>query len=100
MDIEKGSSLSDRLESLFQVLTEINAVTKLDGGDEPEARTLAYSLLEIEESCRRYVEHLGKLEVVDDAARQLEEIREELRHIAYHIRDSRFLRVIDPSEER
>jgi hypothetical protein len=99
VDTEKGPSLTDRLESLFQTLSEIDVVTRRDEGDEFEARTLAYSLVEIEESCRCYLDRLAKLEAGEAPLDQLEEMSEDLRHILYHIRDSRFLRVIDPAGE-
>lgn len=97
MDTEKGPSLADRLESVFQILSKIDVVTRRDEGDDSEARTLAYSLVEIEESCRCYLDRLAKLEAGEDPLGQLEEMSEDLRHILYHIRDSRFLRVIDPT---
>jgi hypothetical protein len=90
--------LPERLDRLFGIINELGPITRLDDGDEPEARTLAYSLLEIEESCRRFIEQLDALfaRAPQHALPELEGLREELRHIVYHIHDSRFLRVINP----
>ena len=89
--------LAERLDGLGNLLSQVPAVAQLARtATEPEPQTLAYSLLEIEESCRRYLTYLEALTTgpSEEALAQLEEIREELRHILYHINDSRFLSVI------
>jgi hypothetical protein len=95
--------LPERLDALFRILNEVDCVSKLGDEHEPEARTLAYSLLEIEESCRCFIAQLDVLFATDPAHAlpEVEALREELRHVLYHIHDSRFLRVIEPfSNER
>lgn len=103
MGAHEEQPLAERLETLFRILKEVDSVAALGDEGEPEARTLAYSLLEIATSCRQFSDQLGNLSGestgTEDTLSQLEELREELRHILYHIHDSRFLRVIDPSAE-
>lgn len=88
-------SLADRLGRCPQIAEK----------DEPgrnEAGTLVHALSDIEDSCHAYLErHLPALMRADlegdDLIGVLIELAEELRHIVYHCRDSRFLRplVID-----
>jgi hypothetical protein len=64
--------------------------------ERPEAGILAHALPDIQDSCIRLVdEHFPALQqhVVDagDVSESLLEIALELRHVLYHVRDSRYL---------
>ncbi len=101
MNAEADQTLPARLEALFRTLDKVDEVAEFGSLKEPEARTLAYSLVEIAEGCERVAEQLDALTDSEpgNALGHLEEVREELRHILYHIQDSRFLRVIASSAE-
>jgi hypothetical protein len=69
-----------------------------------EADMLVHAFLDLEESLRRFLdEQLPKL--ADPAAQgeQLEDllldIREEFRHVLYHIHDPEFFRAMEPTHE-
>jgi hypothetical protein len=72
------------------------------GPEEPE--TLAHAFSDIEESLRKFLgEQLPKLadssvqgEALEDV---LLDIREEFRHILYHLHDPEFFRVLEPTHE-
>jgi hypothetical protein len=63
-------------------------------GEHPAA-TLAHALVDIEEECRAYVQHhlprLRAASTQDEIETALIEIREAVRHIAYHIKDAAYL---------
>jgi hypothetical protein len=69
-------------------------LTRYQPGEESEAERLAHALCDIRDSFDKYLHVLfpklvaaGDEEVMDC----LEEIGDEVRHIAYHLRDSKFL---------
>jgi hypothetical protein len=90
-----------RIKELSARLAACDLVTRLDP-DEPE--TLAIALADIEESMRRFLEtQLPRLTDTAVRGEALEEllfdIREEFRHIAYHLHDPHFFRVIEPTHD-
>lgn len=69
-----------------------------------EAGTLVHAFTDLEESMRTFLnEQLPKLTDPAFKGEQLEEllmdIREEFRHIAYHIHDPEFFRLVEPTHE-
>lgn len=92
---------------LYQRLKKLQIVQALSSDKWDEAETLAYSLEEILESlgklapmCKSLIEDAND----DHATEVLQEIAEELGHIAYHLNDSKLLRVVadrhrEPPEE-
>ena len=92
----------ERVRSLAQKFAASGETDGLGGRhEEPEAATLAYSVVEIEQSCGRLIDLAEALqETREDAiAEPLAEFREELRHVIYHVRDSAYLRVVEPLDE-
>lgn len=85
----------DEIVSLAQRLTRVPDVSSFDEQDEPEAWALAHTLSDLEESFETALHKLmPKLvrpgitnEELDDV---LLDIGEELRHILYHIENSKF----------
>lgn len=72
------------------------------GEEEPE--TLAHAFSDIEVSLRKFLEEqLPKLADPSMQGQSLEdlllEVREEFRHILYHLHDPRFFRVLEPTHE-
>ncbi len=69
-----------------------------------EAGTLVHAFTDLEESMRTFLsEQLPKLidptlkgEALEDV---LMDVREEFRHILYHIHDPQFFRVVEPTHE-
>lgn len=101
MSTADHSSLPLRLEALSEMLEQVDSIADLGNAEEPEPRTLAYALVEIAESCRRIADQVDLLveEEPTNALAVLEEVREDLRHILYHVQDSGFLQVINPPGE-
>jgi hypothetical protein len=92
------------IEVLAMLLAQCPEVTRYSTPDEDEAWTLAHGLADLEESFRVVLDDLlVKLmsKEIGPAERYdiLLDIGEELRHIMYHIKDSRFYRYLDNSEE-
>jgi hypothetical protein len=89
--VEKVAELSETLSNVGGVRVAGEAAK----GEPPEA-SLAYALVEIEEECRAYVdEYLPRLITArspDEMVDALTEIREGLRHLTYHVKDSPYLR--------
>jgi hypothetical protein len=93
---------SEVIAELTKRLGERPLITKY-GPDEPE--TLAHSFSDLEESFHRFLgEQLPKLidssttgDVLDDL---LLDIREEVRHILYHLQDPEFFRILEPSHPK
>lgn len=92
--------MNKKLESAAEIKTfaeklkQYECVYKFDSVDEPEAWRLAHSLSDLEKTFKEILEnYLPALyeadgeEAVHDA---LLDIGEELRHILYHIKDTRF----------
>lgn len=87
-EVEKWKPLAERLSRL-------NEVARYDDGEESEAWTLAHAFADLEESLRRFTDELLPRLVReglgdDEALEVLYEIGEEFRHVAYHLRDTRF----------
>jgi hypothetical protein len=69
-----------------------------------EAETLAHAFSDLEQSLRKFLdEQLPKLadpslqgQVLEDL---LPDIREEFRHVLYHLHDPKFFRVLEPTHE-
>ena len=87
--------------SLSKKIAESEVVKKYDQSSskkDPESWVVAYSLSEIEESCQKISIDLLKKLVAAETTEQvdcvLSDIREELRHMLYHIKDSKFFKII------
>jgi len=87
------------IKALAERLSRCRSVTRFDTAEEPHGWTLAYTLSELEESFRRFLdEQLPKLthgrtgEL--DMREMLHEIGEEFRHILYHINAPEFFRYL------
>lgn len=66
---------------------------------EAEAEALALALVDIRESLRAALdEHYPRIAAADasdaELAEAIADLREELRHVVYHVHDSRFLRAV------
>ena len=80
--------------NLTHTLEKCERVTRYSTKEENQAGTLAHALIDMEESMHKIIEeHLPKLynsninsEQIDDI---ILDIGEELRHILYHIRDTK-----------
>lgn len=80
---------------LTERLANIKAVAQFDQPGEPQSATLAHSLTDLEQSFRavsevllpRLLDESATTEQLNDA---LLDIGEELRHILYHIKDTKF----------
>jgi hypothetical protein len=86
----------ENLGELASIFARVPSVTRYDEDERPEAWVLAHALSDIQQSCIRLVdEHFPALQqqVVEasDVRESLAEIAQELRHVLYHVRDSRFL---------
>jgi len=86
---------SEKLKMLAQNLRKSEKVNSFDSLEERESETLAHSILDIEESCKTLLNNLfPKLEPTtlsqDEINELLFDIGEELRHILYHINDTKF----------
>ena len=87
-------------QTLAQRLSELGILRgqASRSSDEPIEWETAYSICEILRSAKdieaKYVPVLMNDDVPENAVLALEEIREELRHILYHIEDSSYFRVI------
>ncbi|MHA7877738.1 MAG: hypothetical protein ACX93T_02305 [Bacteroidota bacterium] len=84
---------AEELKQLSEVLRKANKIASFDRGNEAEADTLAYALLDIRESFEKiYKIHLPALQTKGLSAEDIEEImidiEGELNHIFYH--DSRY----------
>jgi hypothetical protein len=91
------------IKEIADLLAQIPEVTRHNTPDEDEAWTLAHGLSDLEESFRVVLDDLlVKLMNKDiNAAERFDillDIGEELRHIMYHIKDSRFYKYLDDSE--
>lgn len=91
----KSTDFGSELVKLAKLLEECPEVTRYDTETEKQAWTLAHDLLDLEESCNIFTQRLmPQLNRGDSTPAEryqvLLEIGEELRHMLYHIRDSRF----------
>ena len=90
-----------QIDNLRNRLTNCEAVARF--GPE-EAGTLVHAFSELEESFRAFInEQLPKLTDPSVRGEQLEDlpldIREEFRHILYHIHDPEFFRLVEPTHD-
>lgn len=72
------------------------------GPDEPG--TMVHAFSDLEESCRTFLnEQLPKLTDPSVQGEQLEdllmEVREEFRHMLYHLHDPKFFRLVEPTHD-
>lgn len=86
------SSVED-IKSLAKRLSRIPEVRQLDQPDEPQSWTIAFTLSELEESFRRFLQELlPRLQQDSLTPKELHavliEIGDEFRHILYHLNDS------------
>jgi hypothetical protein len=84
-----------RLKALAERLNTCAQVRRHDTQDEKEAWTVAHNLLDLAESCQTILNDLlPKLSAGEPDSERLHavllEIGEEMRHMLYHIRDSKF----------
>ena len=87
-----------RFSELFEKLNRCAEVRIYDATGETEAERLTHALIDCDESFKKVANELlpRLMNEKDEKAMAdlLEEIREEIRHIAYHIHDSRYLRIV------
>jgi hypothetical protein len=95
---EQTRQFGERYLKLVDVLSRCEAVSRYDSPNEPQASTLAHAFLDLEDSFRRFVDHhlpglmrqdMSEQEICD----RLQDIGDELRHVAYHMRDMQFYRM-------
>jgi hypothetical protein len=89
------------IDNLQERLKSCPMIAKL-GPEEPD--TLVHAFLDLEESLRLFVdEQLPKLADPAVQGEQLEDllldIREEFRHVLYHIHDPEFFRAMEPTHD-
>jgi hypothetical protein len=89
----------EQIDDLRDRLAACNVVARF--GPE-EAGTLVHAFSDLEESFRRFLdEQLPKLADPAVKGEELEDllldIREEFRHILYHLHDPEFFRVVEPT---
>jgi predicted GTPase len=87
--------MSDYLEitNLINKLDKCQFVINLNSADEKEAVRLAHAIFDIKKSINIISNKLEKLNDIHDSdilENILFDIREELRHIIYHVKDSHF----------
>ena len=92
MPTSKLLSSAEQLSRLERLLAKSTNVTRYDQGSHIEAGTIVHALSDMERSFHELFERiLPKLVEGDPSAAQVDEvlweIRDELRHIVYHIRD-------------
>ncbi len=86
-------SEAEKIKALATIFSTEDKVTRYNDGDYNEAWTLAHGLIDIEESSKKIADQISQLLKGDpkiDAYEQLLDIGEELRHILYHINDTKF----------
>jgi hypothetical protein len=91
--------------ALVERLSRLPSVSQWDQPGEPQAATLAHSLMDLERSFRTTLDELlpkllNEALTPEQLADVLLDIREELRHVLYHIRDPEFFgHVLDHGED-
>ena len=100
----KKTMRSERMRELADILSRSTKMSDFDQPDEPAAWNIAFTLLEIEESFRRFLElQLPKLRSGELSERKIDdlllEIGEEFRHVIYHLRDAPFYQYLINSQE-
>jgi hypothetical protein len=83
------------LKSLAERLESCDEIRRYDTAGEKQAWTLAHNLIDLEESCRAFVEKLlPRLKSENLSPEQINdlllEMGEEFRHMLYHIQDPEF----------
>lgn len=99
-----GARLLESVEAMRALEKRLERCPALARYGKDEAMSLAYNFAELEQSMQTFLrEELPKLldpsvegERIDDL---LFEIREEFRHILYHIHDPEFFRVVEPTHD-
>jgi hypothetical protein len=91
------------MDSLAQRLAASPVLSRFPNPTE-EGHSLAYSLSDLEGSMRVFLdEQLPKLADPSVQGEELEdlmlEVREEFRHILYHLHDPEFFRVVEPTHD-
>lgn len=98
-------------DSLLQTKAEWDSLLdRLEGSSavqrygQDEARTLVHAFADIESSARRFLqEQLPRLVSAKTKGAALDEllfeIREEFRHMLYHMHDPQFFRVVEPTHD-
>ncbi len=91
------------MESLAQRLAACPALKRFPNPTE-EGQSIAYSLSDLEGSMRVFLdEQLPKLADPSVQGEELEDlildVREEFRHILYHLHDPEFFRVVEPTHD-
>jgi hypothetical protein len=91
------------MDSLAQRLAESPVLSRFPN-PKAEAESLAYSLSDLEGSMRVFIdEQLPKLADPNLKGEELEDllldVREEFRHILYHLHDPEFFRVVEPTHD-
>lgn len=94
---------AEALKALAISLSKCPEVIKFDEGESKEAWVLAHTFSDLEESFHKFLEyHLPGLvqdqTKISEISNRLLEIGEELRHIAYHIKNARFYQYICQDE--
>lgn len=89
-----------RLNQISSNLRNCEIVTKYSNDEENQVDTFAHALLDIDESAKKIINMISNLsskeasaEIVDDL---ILEIGEELRHILYHVYDTKVYDYLKP----
>jgi len=95
MSSDTSMTYGQRYELLARKLETCIDVAKLDTADEKEAWTLAHDILDLDEAFKELTSGLfRRLESAELSSDEINdvllEIGEQLRHIRYHIDDSRY----------
>jgi hypothetical protein len=88
-------TFAKKYDSLIAILRKSKKVNSLDSDNEMEAVRLAHAILDMSDSFKAISEQLiPKLTSNEITSEEIEEILldigEELRHVVYHIKDTRF----------
>lgn len=86
----------DALISLSEVLSQLTELQERQEGNDPEHWLLAYAILEIIDSAENLEKIVPQLLLAKNNLSELRhllwDIGSEVRHIDYHIKDSKFLK--------
>jgi hypothetical protein len=92
---------TDDINALSRKIAECEQIKNYittSGKEDPENCVIAYSLSEIEEACQKIfpemMRRLQRAQTSEETFCALSDIREELRHVVYHIKDSKFFNLI------
>jgi len=100
MSVQRLLENAEALKALAIYLSKCPEVIKFDEGESKEAWELAHTFADLEESFHKFLEYHLPMLVQDqtkpsEISNILAEIGEELRHIAYHIKNTRFYQYIN-----